>query len=120
MRWISELGRIDIAFEVSTLSKYLDFPCTGHIYQALHILKYLEVHINNELDFDTLFHEVTENQQTRTNIEETKKVYKDATEELPTNAPIPLGTPIQVNCFVDSDHYGDQLTRRSQSGMLLF
>ena len=48
------------------------------------------------------------------------KVYKYATEELPTNVPIPLGTPIQVNCFVDSDHAGDRLTRRSQSGILLF
>ena len=80
MRWIVEFGRIDIAFEVSTLSKYLDFPRTGHICQALHIFKYLEVCINNELTFDTLFHEVTENQQTRTNIEEMKKVYKDTTE----------------------------------------
>ena len=43
---------------------------------------------------DPLFHEVTENQQTKTKIEEMKKVYKDAIEELPTNAPIPLGTPI--------------------------
>ena len=49
-----------------------------------------------------------------------KKVYKDVNEELPTNAPIPLGTPIQVNCFVDSDHAGDRITRRSQSGILLF
>ena len=49
-----------------------------------------------------------------------KKVYKDVTQELPTNAPIPLGTPIQVNCFVDYDHAGDRLTRRSQSGILLF
>ena len=79
MRWIVELVRINISFEVSTISKYLAFPCTGSIYQALHIFKYLEVRINNELDFDPLFHEVKENQKTRTKIEEMKKVYKDAT-----------------------------------------
>ena len=49
-----------------------------------------------------------------------KKVYKNTTEELPTNAPTPLGTPIQVNSFLDSDHYGYQLPRRSHSGILLF
>ena len=81
------------------------------------IFKYLEVHITNEITFDPLFHEVTENQQTRTRIEEMKKVDKDATEESPINAPIPLGTPIQVNCFVYYDHAGDRLTRRSQSGI---
>ena len=37
--WILELGRTDTAFEVSTLSKYLVFPCTGHTYQGLHIFK---------------------------------------------------------------------------------
>ena len=31
-----------------------------------------------------------------------------------------MGPPIQVNCFVDSDHAGDRLTRCSQSGILLF
>ena len=70
MSWIVELGRIDIAFDVSTLSTYLYFPRTGYYYQALHIFKYLEVHINNELDFYHLLHEVKENQQTRTKIEE--------------------------------------------------
>ena len=49
-----------------------------------------------------------------------KKIYKYVTEELPTNVPIPLGTPIQVNCFVDSDHNGYQITHRSQSGILFF
>ena len=54
-----KLGRIDIAFEVSTLSKHLAFPRTGYIYQALHIFKYLEVHINNRLAFDPLFRELS-------------------------------------------------------------
>ena len=49
-----------------------------------------------------------------------KKIYKYVTEELHTNVPIPLGTPIQVNRFVDSDHAGNRLTRSSQSGILLF
>ena len=27
---------------------------------------------------------------------------------------------IQLNCFVDSDHAGDRMTRRSQTGILIF
>ena len=45
LRRIIELGRIDIAYEVSSLSKFLAKPQTGHIYQALYIFKYLETHI---------------------------------------------------------------------------
>ena len=48
-----------------------------------------------------------------------EKVYKYLTEELPTNAPVSLGTPIQVKYFLDSDHDGNWLTRRSQSGILI-
>ena len=80
MRWIVELVRINISFEVSTISKYLAFPCTGHIYQDLDIFNYLEVHITNEISFDPIFHEVKENQKTRTKIEEIKKFQKDVTE----------------------------------------
>ena len=56
IRWIIELGRINIAYEVSSLSKFLTKPRTGHIYQALHIFKYLETHIKNNLSFDPLYY----------------------------------------------------------------
>ena len=46
--WIIELGRIDITYEVSSLSKFLAKPQTGHIYQVLHIFKDLDMHIRNE------------------------------------------------------------------------
>ena len=49
-----------------------------------------------------------------------KEIYVDAKELLPTNAPSHRGNPIQVNCFVDSDHAGDRLTRRSQTGIILY
>ena len=58
LRWIVELGRIDIAYEVSSLSKFLARHRTGHIYQALHIFKYLEAHVNNNLSFDPLCHNI--------------------------------------------------------------
>ena len=49
-----------------------------------------------------------------------KEIYTDAEEAMPTNAPEPRGNPIQVNCFVDSDHAGDRLTRRSQTGIIVY
>jgi len=34
--------------------------------------------------------------------------------------PEPLGLPVEISCFVDADHAGNLLTRRSQSGVLIF
>jgi hypothetical protein len=39
---------------------------------------------------------------------------------LPPDMPEPLGKPVQVTGFLDSDHVSDQVTRRSQTGILIF
>ena len=91
LRWIVELGRIDIAFEVSSLSKFLSYPRTGHIYQALHIYKYLETHIDNDLMFDPMYYNFANLNENYQKIDEMKKIYVDAKEELPTNASKPHG-----------------------------
>ena len=74
LRWIVELGRIDIAFAVSSLSKFLSYPCTGYIYQALHIYKYLETHIDNDLLFDPMYHDFASLNQNFQKIDEMKKI----------------------------------------------
>jgi hypothetical protein len=38
MRWMVELGRVDIATEVSMLSSYLALPREDHLETALHIM----------------------------------------------------------------------------------
>ena len=47
--WVVELGRIDIDYEVSILSSYLVQPRNGHIMQALHMFKYLDIQKDNYL-----------------------------------------------------------------------
>ena len=42
MRWMVEIGRIDITVEVSMLSSYLTLPLEGHLEAALHIMGYLK------------------------------------------------------------------------------
>ena len=120
LRWLVELGRIDIAFEVSSLSSYLVHPRTGHFVQALHIFKYLDIHKKNELAFDPAYHHVTDPMYVKSKQQQMKEMYPDATEDLPLNAPHPRGNAVEVNCFVDSDHAGDTITRRSQTGIILY
>jgi hypothetical protein len=42
MQWAIELGRVDIATEVSLLSSHLALPRAGHLQQAYHIFGYLK------------------------------------------------------------------------------
>ena len=120
LRWIVELGRIDIGYEVSVLSRYLAQPRTGHLVQALHIFKYLDIHKKNELAFDPAYHEVGDPAVIQTKINAMKDMYPDAVEDLPPHAPQPRGNPIELSCFFDSDHAGDKITRRSQTGIILY
>ena len=83
LRWIIALGRIDIAYEVSN---FLTKPQTGHIYQDLHIFKYLETHIKNDLSFNPLYHHHVHSKDISNIINNMKKVYVDAVEDLPSNA----------------------------------
>ena len=120
LRWTVELGRIDIGYEVSVLSRYLAQPRTGHFVQALHIFKYLDIHKANDLAFDPAYHNVEDPELVKARIAAMKDMYPDAVEDLPPNAPPPRGNPVEINCFVDSDHAGDKITRRSQTGILLY
>ena len=38
------------------------------------------------------------------------KLYPDAVDDLPLNAPNPKGRAVQISCFVDADHGRDQKT----------
>jgi hypothetical protein len=42
--------------------------------------------------------------------------YGDVKEAIPPNAPQPHGKSVVLHLFVDSDHAGDRLTRRSRTG----
>jgi hypothetical protein len=46
--------------------------------------------------------------------------YPGATEAIPPNAPEVRGKPVTMSCFVDADHAGCRVTRRSHTGVLIF
>ncbi|GAX21971.1 hypothetical protein FisN_16Hh038 [Fistulifera solaris] len=52
LRWIVELGRVDICLEVSILSSFMAMPREGHFEQVLHIFAYLKKYHNAEMVFD--------------------------------------------------------------------
>ena len=48
------------------------------------------------------------------------EIYTDVTDLLPHNMPEPLGNGIDINKFVDADHAGNKVTRRSYIGVVRY
>ncbi len=110
-----ELGRIDITAEVSMLAAYTASPRIGHFNALMHMFSYLHKHDRSKLVFDDTYQIITDEESY-----DWEAFYPYAREELPPNAPEPRGNPVQKVCYVDADHAGDLLTRRSRTGVLLY
>jgi hypothetical protein len=116
LRWIVELGRVDIITEVSCLSSMVAMPRKGHLEALFHIFAYLSKKRNSRIILDPTYPEVNLDNFYSGNW---KEFYGDVSEPMPPNAPKPLGKPVTVRLFTDSDLGGDPITRRSRSGYIL-
>lgn len=123
--WLVELGRLDILTETSLLSSHLAAPRTGHLHQTLSIFKYLKDHNRSRIVFDPNMTNINDDDLPPEERALTKalwmaELYPDAQQYFPPNAPKPRGQPVQISCFVDSDHAGCRITRRSRTGILIY
>ncbi len=112
-----ELGRIDIYTEVALLSQHLALPRVGHLEAVYHIFAYLQKHEKSTLIFDPT--DPLPNTPTMAK-PDWMPFSSDAEELLPPNMPEPLGQPVNIYVFVDANHAGNVVTRRSHTGILLF
>jgi hypothetical protein len=117
IRWMVELGHIDIATEVSMLSSYLACPCKGHLENALHVMGYLRLKHNSQLIFDPTYPDID---QTAFPSFEKKKFYGDVEEAIPLDMPPPLGKDVDLCMMVDSDHVGEKRSQCSRTGLIIF
>ena len=52
LRWMVEMGRVDISCKVSMMSSYVSLPQEGHLQQLYHMFSYLKSHHNAPMVFD--------------------------------------------------------------------
>ena len=121
LRWIVEFGRVDINVEASMLSSHLAMPREGHMQEILHVFAHLKKHMNTEMVFDQSKPEIDMNSfQSQ---DWSYLIYsspgEDMKEALPPNMPKQLGHGFKILFFVDADHAGESLTRRSQTGFIV-
>ncbi len=115
LRWIVELGRIDICCEVSMMSSYNAAPRSGHLDAVLHIFAYLASHDRSRIVMDDGYvpHPVEP-------LCVWSEFHPEAMDEVPPDMPEALGSPVQQTMFVDALHVANLVTRHSRTGRLIF
>ncbi len=120
LRWIVELGQVDINVEVSMMSSHIALPRVRHLKEIYHIFAYLKAHSNTEMVFDPMPVALDMKLFEQQDWSYSTCGCEVLAEELPTNMPKPCGPLMTMRVFVDADHAGDLLTRRSRTGFIVF
>ena len=118
MRWMVELGRVDICTEISMLASYLAMPREGHMEAAIHVMSYLKIYPITRSFLDPCY--ARQNKDKFIDDADWTPSYGDVSKALPPNAPKPLGKGVELRLFADSDHAGDKKSRRSRTGFMIF
>ena len=119
LRWAVELGRLDIYNAVTQLASQMASPREGHLEALLRIFAWLDVHPRSGIVADPKIPNI--------DFASFKEVdwhdyYPGAREILPpgTDMPEPLGQSVIISVYVDADHAGDRVTRRSHTGIIIY
>ena len=101
------------------MSLHMVLPCEGHLQQLYHIFAYLKKYHNSEMTFDPSSPWI-DNELFHRQDWSSSEFDPEITEELPPNMPQMRGIGFIMRAFVDADHAGDSITRRSRTGFLIF
>ena len=116
LRWICELGRLDILMPVSMLSRYLVTAREGHLEQVFHVFAYLKSQERSTMVFD----------DTEPNFDERRfktcdwsEYYPNAVEKIPRDMPVARGKPAVMSCFVVSKYRHVKGRRSRRKGKII-
>jgi hypothetical protein len=115
--WINVLGRFDITYATSAMSRFNMLPREGHLKAVKRILSYLKTFPKGRVINDTSYpdhsvHPVEDHSNWM-------EFYPDASEEIPKDLPPEKGPRVRMTVYVDADHAHDLVTIRSITGILV-
>lgn len=94
LQWAVSLGRFDVATAVMTLSSFRARPRKGHLDRAKRVVAYLYRFKFAKIRFRT--HEPDFSDLVVPSYDWVRSVYGNAQEDVPKDAPKPLGKPVVV------------------------
>jgi hypothetical protein len=115
--WIIVLGRFDIAYATSAMSRFNMLTREGHLKAVKRILSYLKTFPKGTVIIDTSYpdHSMYPVEDHSNWME----FYPDASEEIPKDVPPEKVPMVRMTDYVDADHAHDLVTRRSITGILV-
>ena len=120
LRWIVELGHVDVCLEVSMMSSHIALPREGHLKALLQIFAYLKKQHNAKMVYDPSQPEIDNAAFDRKDWTLSEFRHLQGIEELPPKMPEPRGIGLTMVAKADADHTADTITRRSHMGFLVY
>ena len=117
-QWICTAGRFDIAFAVSSLSRFSHSPREGHLDRTEKILGYLKKYAKRGYVVDPRDPILATTYQTI--VPDFGNQYQDFVKDKDERLPEPRMKEISTNIFVDANHGHDRVTGRSITGLIGF
>ena len=105
------------------LSSCLTLPCEGHLQALFHTFSCLDAKYNTELVFDPSLPDIDYScfsEEDWNDIIYTRGIDGQLGEVVPIDMPKSRGARFVISAFVDNNHAGDLLTRRSRRGFLIY
>ena len=112
-----ELGRVDILLEVSLLSSHLALPRIGHLQQVYHIFGCLKESPRKGLFSDPTYPNMSDDMFKKFDWQD---FYQNVEDDIPIDMPEARGNETGIHCFLYASHAADKVTKRSQTGILIF
>jgi hypothetical protein len=117
-QWTITLGRLDVLYAVATLSHFSQAPRKGHLDRMLRVFGYLKFHSTLGISMVPTTAPVPIS-ATEFVPQQWREQYPNAHEEIPSDAPTPLGRPVNLVVHVDASHASNLVNRRSVTGFVV-
>ena len=99
------------------MASMMAMPREGHLDQLFHMFGYLKIKHNAEMVFDPSEPDIDYSVFPAQDWSHT--VYDDATDDIAPDALPPRGFGFKIRAYVDADHAGNLVTRRSRTGFVI-
>jgi hypothetical protein len=115
--WIIVLGRFEIAYATSAMSRFNMAPREGHLKAVKRILAHLKTFPKGRLIIDTAYpdHSICPVEDHSN----WKDFYPDAEEEIPNDLAVSKGPKVRMTVYLGADDAHDLVTRRSITCILM-
>ena len=108
--WALQIGRFDIRYALTSLSRFSEAPREGHLSRLIKIFGYLQTVPEKAKSIVVPAEDIGGIKGKGANTKPWLEKYPEASEEIDKDLLEPQGQPLSTTVYFDSDHARDQVT----------